>query len=33
MGESSDVHAVVETADALYKSTKNVKVTLGGCGG
>jgi sulfur-oxidizing protein SoxY len=33
MGESSDVHAVVETADGLYKSTRNVKVTLGGCGG
>lgn len=33
MGESSDVRAVVETADALYVSTKNVKVTLGGCGG
>ncbi|WOJ92690.1 thiosulfate oxidation carrier protein SoxY [Congregibacter variabilis] len=33
MGESSDVRAVIETADALYVSTKNVKVTLGGCGG
>lgn len=33
MGESSDVHAVVETADGLYKATRNVKVTLGGCGG
>jgi sulfur-oxidizing protein SoxY len=33
MGESSDVRAVVETDDALYVSTKNVKVTLGGCGG
>lgn len=33
MGESSDVRAVVETADTLYVATKNVKVTLGGCGG
>lgn len=33
MGESSDVRAVIETEDALYVSTKNVKVTLGGCGG
>jgi sulfur-oxidizing protein SoxY len=33
MGQSSDVRAIVETADALYVSTKNVKVTLGGCGG
>ncbi|WP_439107466.1 thiosulfate oxidation carrier protein SoxY [Congregibacter sp.] len=33
MGESSDVRAVIETADALYVATKNVKVTLGGCGG
>lgn len=33
MGESSDVRAVIETDDKLYVSTKNVKVTLGGCGG
>ncbi len=33
MGESSDVRAVIETQDKLYVSTKNVKVTLGGCGG
>ncbi len=33
MGESSDVRAVIETEDALYVATKNVKVTLGGCGG
>jgi sulfur-oxidizing protein SoxY len=33
MGESSDVHAIVETEDALYRATRNVKVTLGGCGG
>lgn len=33
MGESSDVRAVVETADTLFVATKNVKVTLGGCGG
>jgi len=33
MGESSDVRAVIETEDALYVQTRNVKVTLGGCGG
>lgn len=33
MGESSDLRVVIETADALYIQTKNVKVTLGGCGG
>ncbi len=33
MGESSDVRAVIETEDALYVAVKNVKVTLGGCGG
>lgn len=33
MGESSDVRAVVETADGLFMAVKNVKVTLGGCGG
>jgi sulfur-oxidizing protein SoxY len=33
MGESSDVRAIIETEDALYVQTKNVKVTLGGCGG
>jgi sulfur-oxidizing protein SoxY len=33
MGESSDVHAVIETDDAAYIATRNVKVTLGGCGG
>lgn len=33
MGESSDVRAVIETRDKLYVSTRNVKVTLGGCGG
>ncbi|MFT7289039.1 MAG: sulfur-oxidizing protein SoxY [Halieaceae bacterium] len=33
MGESSDVRAIVETEGGLYVATKNVKVTLGGCGG
>jgi sulfur-oxidizing protein SoxY len=33
MGESSDVRAVIETEDALFVATRNVKVTLGGCGG
>ncbi len=33
MGKSSDVLAVVETEDGIYVSRKNVKVTIGGCGG
>jgi sulfur-oxidizing protein SoxY len=33
MGESSDVMAVVETADGVFVTRKNVKVTIGGCGG
>lgn len=33
MGDSSDVHAIVETEAGLYRATTNVKVTLGGCGG
>ena len=33
MGESSDVRAVVEAAGKTYVATKEVKVTIGGCGG
>lgn len=33
MGQSSDVVAVVETDSGVFTSTKNVKVTIGGCGG
>ena len=33
MGESSDVIAAVETAEAVLITRKNVKVTIGGCGG
>ncbi len=33
MGESSDVIAAVETDDAVLITRKNVKVTIGGCGG
>ncbi len=33
MGETSDVIAVVKTSSGIYSSTKNVKVTIGGCGG
>ena len=33
MGESSDVIAAVETADGVFVTRKNVKVTIGGCGG
>ncbi len=33
MAETSDVVAVVKAGDKLYQSAKNVKVTIGGCGG
>ena len=33
MGQSSDVVAVVETDSGVFTATKNVKVTIGGCGG
>jgi sulfur-oxidizing protein SoxY len=33
MGKTSDVTAVVKAGGKLYSSTKNVKVTIGGCGG
>jgi sulfur-oxidizing protein SoxY len=33
MGQSSDVIAAVETESGVYTTTKNVKVTIGGCGG
>ena len=33
MGETSDVTAVVKTADGLYSISRQVKVTIGGCGG
>ncbi|MCG5535301.1 thiosulfate oxidation carrier protein SoxY [Ectothiorhodospira mobilis] len=33
MGETSDVVAVVKTGDGLYSGRKEVKVTVGGCGG
>jgi len=33
MGTSSDVLAAVETEDGIYVASKNVKVTIGGCGG
>lgn len=34
MGQSSDVHALIRTADGKYfVATREVKVTLGGCGG
>ncbi|HKJ88740.1 MAG TPA: thiosulfate oxidation carrier protein SoxY [Gammaproteobacteria bacterium] len=34
MGETSDIIAVAETTDGkLYKASKNVRVTIGGCGG
>jgi sulfur-oxidizing protein SoxY len=33
MGETSDVMAVVKTDAGLYSASKEVKVTIGGCGG
>lgn len=33
MGQTSNVHAVVKAADKFFIATKEVKVTLGGCGG
>jgi sulfur-oxidizing protein SoxY len=33
MAKTSNVVAVVQTADKLYSNAKEVKVTIGGCGG
>jgi sulfur-oxidizing protein SoxY len=33
MGETTNVTAVVKSGGKLYTSTKEVKVTIGGCGG
>ena len=33
MGQSSNVHAVVKADGKYYVSTREIKVTLGGCGG
>ncbi len=33
MGKTSAVTAVVETASGLFSASKEVKVTIGGCGG
>ena len=33
MGQTSPVMAVVKTPDGLYSTSKEVKVTIGGCGG
>ncbi len=33
MGKSSDVVAVVKAGGKVYSARKNVKVTIGGCGG
>ena len=33
MGQTSDVMAVVKTSSGLYSTAKEVKVTIGGCGG
>jgi sulfur-oxidizing protein SoxY len=33
MGKTSDVIALVEANGKVYAARKNVKVTIGGCGG
>jgi sulfur-oxidizing protein SoxY len=33
MAETSDVMAVVKTSNGIYSTSKQVKVTIGGCGG
>ena len=33
MAKTSNVQAVVQTADKVYTAAKEVKVTIGGCGG
>ncbi len=33
MGQTSDVRAVVQTDAGLFSTSKEVKVTIGGCGG
>jgi sulfur-oxidizing protein SoxY len=33
MGETSDVMAVVKTANGVFSASRMVKVTIGGCGG
>ena len=33
MAQTSNVHAVVKADNKFYVATKEVKVTLGGCGG
>jgi predicted secreted protein len=33
MGQTSTVLAVVKTASGLFSASKDVKVTIGGCGG
>jgi sulfur-oxidizing protein SoxY len=33
MGETSDVRAIAEANGKHYSATRNVKVTIGGCGG
>jgi sulfur-oxidizing protein SoxY len=33
MGKTSDVMAVVKTDAGIFSTSKQVKVTIGGCGG
>ena len=33
MGETSDVMAVVKTSNGIFSTAREVKVTIGGCGG
>ena len=33
MGQTSNVYALVKSGDKFFMATKEIKVTLGGCGG
>jgi sulfur-oxidizing protein SoxY len=33
MGQTSNIYALVKAGDKFYMATKEIKVTLGGCGG
>ncbi|MBF2761195.1 MAG: thiosulfate oxidation carrier protein SoxY [Ectothiorhodospiraceae bacterium AqS1] len=33
MGKTSPIHAVIKAGDTIYHASREVKVTIGGCGG
>ncbi len=33
MGQTSNIYALVKSGDKFFMATKEIKVTLGGCGG